>query len=63
MSTDDLHDIIDYDALLERGHSEEEARWLLRHANRGTPDRPYLLEEEYEGLLPDLWRRRGEDPG
>jgi hypothetical protein len=63
MSTDDLQDIIDYDALLERGHSDEEARWLLRHANRGTPDRPYLLEEEYEVALLDLQRLQGSDPG
>jgi hypothetical protein len=38
------------------GHDEAEAHWLLRHAVRGTADRPYLAPDEYERLLPDLDR-------
>jgi len=62
MSTDDLPDPIDYDFLLGLGHSDAQARWLLRHADRGTPDRPWLTPEEYEVALLDLQRHEGRGP-
>jgi hypothetical protein len=51
---DDIPNILDFGALLHLGHDEATARQLLRHAVRGTPDRPYLLPEEYETALMEL---------
>jgi len=57
VSTDHRLDLPHADALL--GHSNDEVRWLLQHAVRGTPDHPHLTPEEYEQFLPELerWRR------
>lgn len=54
LSVKDMPDILDRAALRRVGHSAAQIRWLLRHAVRGTPRRPYLTSDEYATLLPDL---------
>jgi hypothetical protein len=53
---------LDFAALLERGHTPVEARWLMgRAAHLDLNGEAVLLDDEYETLALDLPRARPAD--